>query len=116
MIFSIEVGIEILRKIALALSYAHEKKIIHRDIKPSNILMDSHGEPYLTDFGLARFTDRKSDLTKTEMTLGTPYYMPPEQITGSVRNVSYRSDIYSLGIILYQMLCFKASVSGEHSS
>ena len=111
--FSIEEGIEILRKIAKALHYAHEKKIIHRDIKPSNILLDEKREPYLTDFGVARFTNRCSDLTKTDSQLGTPHYMPPEQIKGSIRNVNSRSDIYSLGVILYQMLMSKLPFQGD---
>ena len=111
--FSLDTGLEILRKIAEALAYAHKKKIIHRDLKPSNILLDVHGEPYLTDFGLARFTDKRSDLTHTETKLGTPFYMAPEQITGSVRHVNAQSDIYSLGVILYQMLTSQLPFQGS---
>ena len=111
--FSLPKGLEILRKVAEALDYAHRKKVIHRDIKPCNILIDQSGEPYLTDFGLARFTDRQSDLTQTEAKLGTPHYMAPEQIQKSVRHVTNRSDIYSLGIILYQMLTSKLPFEGS---
>ena len=112
--FSIQKGIEILRKVALALDYAHKNKIIHRDIKPQNILIDQQGEPYLTDFGLARFTDRISDLTQTQSNLGTPYYISPEQIKGSIRQVTKKSDIYSLGIILYQMLTSELPFQGDN--
>ena len=111
--FSLEKGIEILRKVSDALDYAHRKKVLHRDIKPANILIDHAGEPYLTDFGLARFADQKSDLTHTEAKLGTPHYMAPEQIKKSVRHVTNRSDIYALGIILYQMLTSKLPFEGN---
>lgn len=96
--------VKILLPITWALEYAHEHKIIHRDIKPSNILLTDQGIPMLTDFGIARLLDLESDtatLTGTGVGLGTPEYMAPEQWIGQS---SMQSDIYSLGVVLYEML------------
>lgn len=100
--------IEVTRAVALflqfakGLSYAHSKGMIHRDLKPTNILMDESGNAYLTDFGLAKFVDSQSNVTKTGNIVGTPAYMSPEQLRGDP--IDYRSDVYSLGIVFYQML------------
>ena len=102
--YSLSQGLLILQKICLALDYAHQNRIIHRDIKPSNILLDQRGEPYLSDFGLAKFIDSGSAVTRSNETIGTPFYMAPEQITGAKRKTSSQSDIYSIGVILYQLL------------
>jgi serine/threonine-protein kinase len=96
----------ILRDVADALSYAHERGVVHRDIKPDNILLDaSTGRPMVTDFGIARAMDSTGDsrLTATGMAIGTPAYMSPEQAAGE-RDIDGRSDLYSLGILGYQML------------
>jgi serine/threonine-protein kinase len=96
----------ILRDVADALSYAHERGVVHRDIKPDNILLDaSTGRPMVTDFGIARAMDSSGDsrLTATGMAIGTPAYMSPEQAAGE-REIDGRSDLYSLGILGYQML------------
>jgi serine/threonine-protein kinase len=87
-------------QVARALDYAHFRGIIHRDIKPANIMLSKHGEVKLMDFGIAR-DDKLSDLTETGTGLGTPSYMSPEQILGD--KLDFRSDIFSLGIVLYQM-------------
>lgn len=88
-------------QIARALDYAHFRGIIHRDIKPANIMLSHQGEVKLMDFGIAR-DDKLSDLTETGTGLGTPSYMSPEQILGD--KLDFRSDIFSVGIVLYQMV------------
>jgi len=97
----------ILREVAEALAYAHHRNVIHRDIKPDNILLDSDsGRAMVTDFGIARALTDSGDsrLTATGMAIGTPAYMSPEQSAGD-RAIDGRSDIYSLGVVGYQMLC-----------
>ncbi len=86
---------------AQGLAYAHSKGVIHRDLKPSNVLLDSTGNAYLTDFGLAKAVGG-GDLTKSGNIVGTPNYMAPEQLRGE--KLDHRSDIYSLGVLLYHML------------
>ena len=95
-----------LRDVADALAYAHERGVVHRDIKPDNILLDAQsGRPMVTDFGIARaISDGDSRLTATGTAIGTPVYMSPEQAAGD-RQIDGRSDLYSLGIVGYQMLC-----------
>ena len=95
-------------KIAEAVQAAHECGIVHRDLKPANVLLDSNGQPRVTDFGLAKKVDTGSDLTATGMILGTPSYMPPEQASGDLKKITSSADIYSLGGILYAMLCGRA--------
>jgi predicted Ser/Thr protein kinase len=91
----------LIAQIADALDYAHSQGIVHRDVKPSNILIDSAGDAYLMDFGIARVLEGTAHLTSTGSAIGTPAYMSPEQ--GMGRGVDHRSDIYSLGVILYEM-------------
>lgn len=95
-------AVEIFEQIAQGLAYAHAKGIIHRDLKPSNILLDDLGNACLTDFGLAKIISGTTDHTPGDQIVGTPTYMPPEQLRGD--HVDQRSDIYSLGIILFEML------------
>jgi eukaryotic-like serine/threonine-protein kinase len=90
-------------EVAKGLEYAHSKGIIHRDIKPGNVLISMKGEIKLTDFGIAFKASREDDITKTGTLLGTPSYMSPEQIYSS-KDVDSRTDIYSLGVIFYEML------------
>ena len=89
---------DLLISLCEALDYAHSNKVVHRDLKPSNILLRSNGKPVIADFGLAR-SAHYATITKTETTLGTPTYMPPEQILG--QGSDGRSDLYSLGCLVF---------------
>jgi serine/threonine-protein kinase len=99
----VEQSVALLAAVARAVAYLHGEGLIHRDLKPSNILVDENGQPYLTDFGLAKLLEGGSHLTKSGAILGTPSYMPPEQAAGG-QGVGPRSDVYSLGAILYELL------------
>ena len=103
---------ELFVKIARTVQFAHERGILHRDIKPGNILLDKHGEPYLTDFGLARLIEQKSTVTNSFDVLGTPSYMPPEQAAGQAKELTPAADVYSLGAVFYQMLTGRAPFAG----
>jgi basic membrane protein A len=92
---------QVISQVGDALSYAHGRGLVHRDVKPSNVLIDESGNCLLTDFGLARMVEASVNLTSIGTIMGTPAYMSPEQGSGS--KIDSRSDIYSLGIILYEM-------------
>jgi len=98
-------------QIGSALGYAHSQGIIHRDIKPCNVLIDPQGNTYLTDFGLARMLEASQQLTASGVGLGTPAYMSPEQ--GQGIKVDHRSDIYSLGVMLYEMATGRVPYQAE---
>jgi serine/threonine protein kinase len=105
----------IIRKLATALQEAHNEGVIHRDLKPANIMIDKKNEPVIMDFGLARqFTQEGERLTQSGALIGSPAYMPPEQVEGEIDQIGPHSDIYSLGVTLYELLTctipFKGSI------
>ncbi len=104
---------QIVGNVAKALDYAHQEGVVHRDIKPSNVLIDQHGEVLLTDFGIAKMVEGAGDtqLTSAGSILGTPAYMAPEQAEGKA--VNGRTDIYSLGVVLYELLTGQAPYQAE---
>ena len=100
----LEDAADIFSQIASGLQYIHSKGVIHRDLKPSNILLDENGNAYLSDFGLARLNDATVNMSDDTLhVVGSPAYIAPEVIEGQVAN--HLSDIYSLAVILYEMLC-----------
>lgn len=103
----------IIAKLAQALHFAHGKGYIHRDVKSENILFDEDNQPVLTDFGIAKASNSSTQMTQTGKLIGTPEYMSPEQCRG--KQLDGRSDLYSLGIILYEMLTRKVPFTGEDS-
>jgi serine/threonine protein kinase/ABC-type xylose transport system substrate-binding protein len=98
----IDQAADLFGQVALALGHAHRRGVIHRDLKPSNVMIDTEQNAYLADFGLAKVLGGSSQLTTTGSIIGTPAYMSPEQLRGDP--INHRSDIYSLGVILYHML------------
>jgi serine/threonine-protein kinase len=100
-LLAVPMVLSIVARVAEALAYAHRQNVVHRDIKPANIMFDPASDTVkVTDFGIARITD--SSKTKTGLVLGTPSFMSPEQLAG--KKVDGRSDLYSLGVMLFQML------------
>ena len=106
-------AMSILRQIAAALDYAHNKGFIHRDVKPDNIMFRDDGSAVLTDFGIARPASGDAQMTQLGMVVGTPKYMSPEQARG--QELDSRSDIYSLGIVFYEMLIGNVPFDGKDS-
>jgi TolB-like protein/Flp pilus assembly protein TadD/tRNA A-37 threonylcarbamoyl transferase component Bud32 len=106
--------VRLMAKVARGIAYAHRKGVLHRDLQPGNILLDGNGEPMVSDFGLAKWLDQTSDLTRTLETLGTPGYIAPEQTECLAKDLTCAADIYSLGAILFYLLTGRPPFVGSN--
>jgi eukaryotic-like serine/threonine-protein kinase len=104
----VQVAARYVEQVAHAIHFAHEHGVLHRDLKPSNVLIDPLDQPRVTDFGIAKQLGENSALTLTGRVLGSPSYMPPEQVSSERGEISARSDVYSLGALLYQLITARA--------
>src|SRR4051794_9526646 len=107
--------VQLMAKVARAIEYAHGRGILHRDLKPGNVLLDSHGEPLVSDFGLAKLLDANNDLTRSLTTFGTPGYIAPEQAEARHNEVTSAADIYSLGALLFYLLAGRPPFLGSNA-
>ena len=106
--------LRIVRQVAEALHYAHGQGVVHRDIKPSNILLDTIGRVKVADFGIAKMAGQSTELTVAGSVMGSPQYLSPEQIRGE--ELDGRSDVFSLGVVLYELLSGNRPFAGETSA
>src|ERR1051326_6727348 len=107
--------VALMSKVTRAVQYAHLQGILHRDLKPGNILLDGRGEPLVSDFGLAKWLDASSDLTRTLTIFGTPGYIAPEQAQGPAKHLTPAADIYSIGAVLFDLFTDRTPFLGEHA-
>ena len=107
--------VRLLAKVTRAVEHAHGQGILHRDLKPGNILLDARGEPLVSDFGLAKWLDTSTDLTRTLTIFGTPGYIAPEQAKGSRAQLTSAADVYSVGAILFDLFTGQPPFLGEHA-
>jgi serine/threonine protein kinase/tetratricopeptide (TPR) repeat protein len=105
----------LMAKVARGVQYAHERGVLHRDLKPGNILLDHRGEPLISDFGLAKWQDTASGLTRSLTIFGTPGYIAPEQAGGPSKRLTAAADVYSMGAILFELLTGRPPFLGEHA-
>jgi serine/threonine protein kinase/Tfp pilus assembly protein PilF len=108
-------SVALMAKVARAVQYAHVQGILHRDLKPGNIMLDGRGEPLISDFGLAKWLDATSDVTRTLTIFGTPGYIAPEQARGPAAHLKPAADVYSLGAILFDLFTGRPPFLGEHA-
>src|SRR5438552_13186930 len=107
--------VQLIAKVTRAVQHAHSQSLLHRDLKPGNILLDGRGEPLVSDFGLAKWLDTSSDLTRTLTIYGTPGYIAPEQVQRSAAQLGPTADVYSLGAILFDLFTGHPPFLGEHA-
>ena len=107
--------VRLLAKVARAIAYAHRQGILHRDLKPGNILLDGRGEPMVSDFGLAKWMEANTDLTRSLAIFGTPGFIAPEQAAGPAAALTPSAEIYSLGAILFDLLSGRPPFLGDHA-
>ncbi|HVF72867.1 MAG TPA: protein kinase [Chthoniobacterales bacterium] len=107
--------VALVAKVVRAVQYAHSRGILHRDLKPANVLLDGRGEPLVSDFGLAKWLDATTDLTRTLTIFGTPGYIAPEQASQAAAELKPTADIYSLGAILFDLLAGRPPFLGSHA-
>ncbi|MBI1879270.1 MAG: serine/threonine-protein kinase PknK, partial [Chloroflexi bacterium] len=112
-VMSLEQALAILQQVSAGLDYAHQQGVIHRDIKPANIMLTADGRALLNDFGIAKVISTSRELTQTGSTTGTPAYMSPEQISGGADKIGSASDLYSLGVVLYELVTGQTPFSAD---